>query len=512
MSCLSSSARILILCGAIGLGSCSRPVDLADQAPAPSPSPLQVPYSPPDLSGIEITVLTLDGPQIAEPMIRRAPDFEALTGGQVTINTVPFSDIYDLALQDMREGTQQFDAVVFAPQWLVDFADPGYLEVLTERVAADPAIRWEDIAPFFRDQSSTFGGEIYTIPLDGDFHIVYYRSDLLEQAALDPPRTWSQYLAIAERFQGQDLNGDGQADYGSCIAKRPNDQSYWMFGSILSGFVQSQGTQQGMFFDPETMISLARTPAFAQALDIYKQTGSFGPPDELDLNVTQTRERFVQGRCALSLDWGDIGTLSIGPNSQVEDRVGAVILPGSTQVFDRSSGQMVACDKLTCPYAIEGINHAPYAAFGGWAGAIQSTIDPAKQDAAYAFLSFMSQPQQANEDVTIGASGYNPYRISQFTQRDAWIEAGMSFEAASRYLGAIGLSLRSDNVVLDLRIPQSNRYQQTVLDDALTQFLREEITRDQAMQQIHDGWEAITDQIGRESQRAAYRSSLGLDP
>ena len=86
----------------------------------------------------------------------------------------------------------------------------------------------------------------------------------------------------------------------------------------------------------------------------------------------------------------------------------------------------------------------------------------------------------------------------------------MSPEVASRYLGAISASLNSLNMVLDLTIPQAGRYQQEVLDDALTAFLRDEISRDEAIAQIEQGWNAITDEIGREQQLQAYRNSLGL--
>ncbi|NTW04416.1 MAG: hypothetical protein HGA19_24660 [Oscillochloris sp.] len=213
----------------------------------------------------------------------------------------------------------------------------------------------------------------------------------------------------------------------------------------------------------------------------------------------------------VTLDWGDIGTLAIDPQtSKVINNVGALVLPGSREVLDRSTGQLVGCTKTSCPYAVEGVNHAPYAAFGGWSGAINAAIDTPNKAAGYAFLSYMSQPAQSNSDVTIGASGFNPYRTSQFTQRDTWMAAGMSAEASSKYLGAISVSLRSANVVLDLRIPQNQRYQEVVLDTALAQFLADTLTRDQAMQYIYDEWEKISDEVGRAAQLQAYRASLGL--
>jgi len=164
--------------------------------------------------GVEATVMTFTGPQIAEPLQRRAPDFKKLTGATINVVTVPFSDLYSKLLTDFATGTNSIDGMVFAPQWMGDFIEPGYLEDLTERVNADQALQWDDVAPFFRNFSATYNGKIYTIPLDGDFQMVYYRSDLLDQAGLQPPRTWDDYLEIAKTFHGQDLNGDGNYDNG----------------------------------------------------------------------------------------------------------------------------------------------------------------------------------------------------------------------------------------------------------------------------------------------------------
>lgn len=457
-----------------------------------------------------MTVLTYEGPQIAEPLQRRAPEFEALTGAQVIVETVPFGNLYQTIMTDFEQGTAQYDVVVFDPQWMVDYAQAGYLEDLTERVAADTAIAWDDIAPFFRNFSAGYKGHTYAIPLDGDFQMVYYRTDLLQQAGLEPPVTWRDYLDIAQHFHGQDLNGDGTPDFGSCISKKSSDQAYHMVWSVASAFIQTQGTQQGAFFDVETMKPLVNNEAFAEVLDIFKESTAYGPPDELQLGLPETRSMFVDGRCALTLDWGDIGTLAIEPGSQVVDKVGALILPGSTSVLDRATGKLVNCDKTTCPYAIEGVNHAPYAAFGGWSGSVNAAASADKKDMAYAFLSYISQPAQSNQDVTIGATGFNPYRTSQFTNREAWLAAGMSEEAAGKYLGAIGVSLSNPNVVLDLRIPQNQRYQEVVLGTALTKFLSGEMDKAATMEYIYTEWEAITDEVGRDSQRAAYLSSLGV--
>jgi multiple sugar transport system substrate-binding protein len=157
------------------------------------------------------------------------------------------------------------------------------------------------------------------------------------------------------------------------------------------------------------------------------------------------------------------------------------------------------------------VNHAPFAAYGGWSGGINAAADQEVKDATYAFFSYMCQPAQSNVDVTIGKTGFNPYRTSQFLNRQSWVEAGMSPQAASDYLGAIEASLASPNMVLDLRIPQNQRYQGVVLDTAVSQYLAGEITVEECMQQIYDGWEEITDELSREEQLEAYRNTLGVE-
>lgn len=461
-------------------------------------------------AGVVIDVLTFTGPQIAEPLQRRAPDFAALTGATINVVTVPFGDLYQTILTDQATGTNSYEAFVFAPQWMVDYIVPGYLEDLTDYVANDPDLEWEDVAQFFREFSSTYQGRIFTIPLDGDFHMVYFRSDVLEAAGLQPPTTWDEYLAVAEAVHGTDMNGDGEPDFGSCIAKARGEQGYWWIHSIASPFLQTQGTSQGVFFDTETFEPLVNNPGFIRALEIYKATTAFGPPNELNIGVGDTRSLFSAGRCALTLDWGDIGPLSVDPEiSVVKDKVGAVITPGSTEVLDRATGTLVPCDEMTCPFAINGVNHAPFAAFGGWSGGVSAAADPLVKEAAYAFFSYMAQPAQANVDVTIGRTGFNAYRLSQFADLTPWIEAGFSEAGAQNYLSAIEASLASPNFALDLRIPQNQRYQQVVLDEVLSRFLAGELTAEEAAEEIAMRWNELSDDIGREAQFEAYLSTIG---
>ena len=484
---------------------------VAAATPAPSTSAAATPAPSPGtkFAGVNINILTFNGPQVAEPLQRRAPDWEQLTGGHVNIVAVGFQTIYDKALLDASTGTNSFDGYVFDPQWMGDFVGPGYLLDLTDREKNDPQLNQQDIVPFFRDYNSVYNGKNYTIPLDGDFHMVYYRSDLLAKDGLKPPATWDDYLTIAAKYNGQDLNGDGQPDYGSCIAKKKGAQSYWWIISLAAGLLQSQGTSQGAFFDTTNMNPLfGKNDAMTLALQTYAKTATYGPPDELNMDVGGSRGLFTTGRCALTMDWGDIGTLA--PGTYAQDKTGATITPGWKQVLDRATGKLVPCDATTCPNAVDGVNYAPFGSFGGWSGAINAKSPAAQQDAAYDFLSYMSAPAQSAVDVTLGKTGFNPYRTSQFTNTAPWLAAGLSQAATDNYLGAIKTSLENKNFVLDLRIPQTKQYEQDVLDTAIAQYLAKELDEAGTEQAIADGWNAITDQVGKDKQLAAYVASLGI--
>ena len=74
---------------------------------------------------INVNILTFNGPQVAEPLQRRAPDFEQLTGAHVNVVAVSFGTLYDKALLDASTKTNSFDAYVFDPQWLGDFTGPA---------------------------------------------------------------------------------------------------------------------------------------------------------------------------------------------------------------------------------------------------------------------------------------------------------------------------------------------------------------------------------------------------
>ena len=239
--------------------------------------------------GVEINLLTRPGPVIAGRLEERGREYQEMTGAKVNVATVPFADLFQKLLTDWATGTNSIDVGVFASGWAVELVDGGLLADLSDFVANDPELNPDDIAPYFREFNQKIDGKTYLVTIDGDFQMVYYRSDVLKELGLEPPKTWDEYLEVAAAANGKDMNGDGEADFGSCMFKKRNAQSFYAIMSIAASYVQSQGTGQGIFFNTEDMTPMVNNEAWAKALELYKESSKYGPPEELNHDIGDTR-------------------------------------------------------------------------------------------------------------------------------------------------------------------------------------------------------------------------------
>ena len=64
-------------------------------------------------------------------------------------------------------------------------------------------------------------------------------------------------------------------------------------------------------------------------------------------------------------------------------------------------------------------------------------------------------------------------------------------------------------MVSDFKIPGAQQYTGVVLDRELARYLAGEITVDEALKNINDGWEEITEDFGRDKQIKFLALQLG---
>ena len=268
-----------------------------------------------------------------------------------------------------------------------------------------------------------------------------------------------------------------------------------------------------MFFDTADMKPLVNNEAFRKALDLYKETTKYGPPDEINLDVGDTRSLFISGRCALSLDWGDIGTLAIDPaTSKVIDKVGAIDpagLEGGARPRHRQARRLRR--PTPAPMPIDGVNHAPVRGVRrlGRRHQRQGRSQGEGRRLRLLLLHGAAGAVECRRDDRQDRLQPLPHLAVQ-GHCDHWTKAGMSEKAAKNYLGAIEASLDSPEhdprpahpAEPELPAGRARRRRSP-------RFLAGEIDKDATMKAIEDGWNELNDEIGKDDQLNAYKATIG---
>ncbi len=455
--------------------------------------------------GETVVVVGVSGDQ-GEFIKDAAQGWEEATGATVELNLIPFGELQDKVLAALSTGAFIGD-VLNVPAYLGgDLFGGGYIEPVPEDVKT--RLQWDDILPMYQQQTD-WGGVSYGYPWDGDIHSLYYRKDLLadpaHQAAFEEaygyplavPTTWEQYHDIAEHFTGD--WGDGRQHYGSVELFMRKNQGFHGFISRATCYAKMPD-DPAFFFDPDTMDARINNPGFVRALEDAVAILPLSPPDMLNFGFIENAQSFVGGISAMDIQWSDIGPMSLDPSiSVVAGQVGFAPSPGCTETFDARTGEWVE---------FPDVNYAPYAAFGGWQNVVPTNAEA--KEAAIDLAAYLASPEITKLASLTSGSGVNPARASILDDTAAWLASGFPTEEDARgYLDMIRLVEEHPNSVFQLRLPGYSQYQDA-LELAASKAMSGQATAQEALDEAAAEWDAITDRIGRESQRALYRASIGL--
>jgi multiple sugar transport system substrate-binding protein len=149
-------------------------------------------------------------------------------------------------------------------------------------------------------------------------------------------------------------------------------------------------------------------------------------------------------------------------------------------------------------------------AYIGWGIYVTNRVegDEKKRKAAWSAAAHLG-----GKDLSLWASaypsGFQPYRNSHF-QFDEWEAAGYD-RPLSRIISDPTLdSYNHPNAAIEPRIPGIFQYYSVAEDELAKGFAGQYGSAQETADAIAAAWERITDQIGRDSQIALYKASLGL--
>ena len=429
--------------------------------------------------GKTITIVWEAGLQSLDPLNFSGPKWEQETGCKVKVVEVATSEMFTKIMQEYRANTGAYDALNVIPAWMPDLAQAGALEVL------DPMVdkygyrdELQNIAATYRDNQMTVNGKIYGFPDDGDVFLLYYRKDIfarddLKKAFKDkygydlaPPKTWEQFREIGA-FLTQKLKSE--KIYGASMFREAG------YGNFM--FQEHFRNEGGKFFD-DNMKATVNGPAGLKVLKGWLEENKFMPPGVEKFGFVENLAVFVKGESAMTISWPPYGRFAAGylanekaldwvPKSQVAGKVGYALPPGG---------------------------HPELAA--GFALSVASTSK--NKEAAYLFIQWLNSEEISNQRVQLPYALRDPFRNSHFTNpgyQALWPDA-------KDYLAALGDAAQTG--LLDLSLIQTDKYEEALRQGISKLWAGEDPQK--ILDKIAADWDAVTQQVGVEKQKAVYQS------
>lgn len=234
-------------------------------------------------------------------------DFEA-DNSNITIEwvTAPYGEIVNQVI-NMAGGGDRVDMIFGEIDWVPGLADAGLTIPVDEVLPADYLA---DFYPAILD-SFHIDGKPYGLPMYVSPYVLYYNTELFEQAGLDPnspPTTYDEMLEYGEKLSKlKDSNGNPVYAFGQTTASVP------VSGSSINGMIFNFG---GTLLAEDGALSIDNQ-GFRDAINMLKTLDEKGYNPQ-NAKLKDLRNLFALGQLAMYYDqsWGFNGIGSINPDAK----------------------------------------------------------------------------------------------------------------------------------------------------------------------------------------------------
>ncbi len=459
-----------------------------------------------EFAGVELTFLGLNNQNLHNFLFRGfLKSWEAYTGAKINWVDLAQADYNPRLQQAIATGTVDFDIVEMGAPFEGDTASKGLLDEMPDWVKVQ--IEADDLVGYLQPPVGTWNGKSYRITIDGDCHTFAYRKDYFGEGSIsgmaEAPTHWEDVNAMSLAVMGKTDPLTGQPAYGFLDPLKGWGGFGFYFLEDRASAYAKHPADPAWLFDADTMKPRVNNPAWVQAIqdvmDLIK-AGAY-PADQINADPGTTAfSQFLAGTGAGVTWWGDVGSNArTSDTSVVGDVVGFSINPGAKKVYN---SQTAAWEETE--------NFAPNMAYLGWGIYVTSRVsgDELKRKAAWSAAAHLG-----GKDLSLWTaaypSGFQPYRNSHF-QYEEWEAAGYDRAFVEDYLGSNADSYNHPNAAIEPRIPGIFQYYSVAEDELAKGFAGQYASAQETADAIAAAWEKITDQIGRDSQIALYKASLGM--
>lgn len=232
-----------------------------------------------------IHALLIGGLDHQEVFERLIPEFEKRTGIRVEWTTLPREQLVLRVTTLGQARSDQYD--VYSTHFSTVPQFYHYLEPLQDYFADE----LDDFLP----ASYEYGileGNLYHIPRYFDSRMLFYRTDVLAEAGLEPPRTWDELLEAAQKLTdpARGMWGFISVGKGNALMRHFSDFLWQAGGDFLNE------NYNPIFNGPEGEEAL-------QFLVDLVHKYRVSPPGSVGYGWTEGRTLFAQGGGALYYDW-----------------------------------------------------------------------------------------------------------------------------------------------------------------------------------------------------------------
>jgi multiple sugar transport system substrate-binding protein len=288
---------------------------------------------------------------------------------------------HDAYVTYLSAGESNIDLYSLDVIWTAEFARAGWVRRLPDSLI--------DTAEFLGGpiESVTYEGDLYAVPWFTDAGVLYYRRDLLEEAGLEAPRTWDDFLAACR----------------SIALPRGMDGFVWQgarYEGLVCDFLEFFWGLGGRI-EPADLASRPGEveDAIVDAIEMMRGFLDEGisPPSVLTYKEEDSRRVFTEGHALFHRNWPYAWSMAEGAESKVKGRVGIAPLahgPGETS----------------------------YSTIGGWNVAVSAFTE--HPDEAFEFLAFITGERSLKLRAIEGA--YLPTRRSTYEDPEV-LEANPHF-------------------------------------------------------------------------------------
>jgi multiple sugar transport system substrate-binding protein len=292
----------------------------------------------------------------------------------VEIEALPYDQMRDKVVSSFLAPEPTYDLIIVDNPWMYDFATSDYLEPLDGRIeAAGQEYNYEDFAGPVRNIAEV-DGQTYGVPFYNYALGMIYRTDLFEEAGLEPPTTLNELQDSAKQLDQGNRAG---------IAMQP-ERGYKIFEEWANWLFATGGQIQD-----ENGDVVLDSPEAREALKKYIATYESSAP-------------------ANSLNWGFDSALrsTAGGNS--------AMMISYNWMLPTLNDQDGAAGDLAGEFGLAEVPGGE-AVLGAWYWSIPK--NSANPDATWTFVRWITSPQREVERVSMGGA---PVRNSAMENERVW--------------------------------------------------------------------------------------------